>query len=224
MMNKKIMVTFIFVAIMVSSVVDAYDNVDTHPRITKTSAPASKLDVFLKQNLGMVNGFKSAVRGKQIIDWLQEGSYAEDTPPCRAVNHFHNPLLPWDQSFMSDDISGDAYLVRQWCEGWGWRYQDRRSAITWATAYLAPPPSGEKVNFSRDMSTSPFTWDLARHYYHQALTLKTKEYRDQYFAATFKTVGHVLHLLQDMGVPAHTRNDFQSHLFRTSDKSYKYLA
>jgi hypothetical protein len=32
--------------------------------------------------------------------------------------------------------------------------------------------------------------------------------RERYMAETFLTLGHVLHLLQDMAVPAHTRDDF----------------
>jgi len=46
--------------------------------------------------------------------------------------------------------------------------------------------------------------------------------RESAFANTFWTMGHVLHLLQDMGVPAHTRNDFASHLMNGMRQPYEY--
>jgi hypothetical protein len=36
--------------------------------------------------------------------------------------------------------------------------------------------------------------------------------REAALARTFETLGHVMHLVQDLSVPAHTRNDFGSHL------------
>ncbi len=55
-------------------------------------------------------------------------------------------------------------------------------------------------------------WDDARSYYYRALTSPIGAEKDSYFVKTFLAVGHLMHLLQDMGVPAHTRNDFASHL------------
>ncbi len=52
-----------------------------------------------------------------------------------------------------------------------------------------------------------YSWKDAREYYYKALTSETKEVRNENFAKTFRTLGQVLHLLQDMAVPAHVRND-----------------
>jgi hypothetical protein len=86
------------------------------------------------------------------------------------------------------------------------------SAVTWATGYLATSPDGPKAAFSGYSANSPLTWDKARTYLHKSLTLTTKKDRDIYLAWTFEALGRTLHLLQDMAVPAHVRNDFTSHL------------
>ena len=41
----------------------------------------------------------------------------------------------------------------------------------------------------------------------------TTDDRKRLFARTFRSVGQVAHLLQDMAVPAHVRNDMQGHLY-----------
>jgi hypothetical protein len=53
-------------------------------------------------------------------------------------------------------------------------------------------------------------WDNARKYFYSALTSPGKAIREDSYAKTFQAVGQVMHLLQDMAVPAHVRNDFWS--------------
>ena len=55
-------------------------------------------------------------------------------------------------------------------------------------------------------------WTDARRYFYQALITPLPTDRNTNFELTFRAVGQVLHLLEDMAVPAHVRNDFQSHL------------
>ncbi len=222
-MNKKIIIilNIAFIVFALSTYSNAYDNLITHKDITRKSVPYSDLDNYLNQNLGIKKGYKEVIKGKQIIEQLTDGSEYEDynipqggsfLPQCRAVNHFHNPLLPWDQSYMTDQ----PWWVNEWC----WDWKPIYSNITWATSYLSPPPDGARVPFTYSSSYSPYTWDRARDYYYKALTLTTEEDREIYFAWTFQTVGHVIHLLEDMAVPAHTRNDFQSHYIRNNNSFF----
>ena len=90
------------------------------------------------------------------------------------------------------------------------------SAVPWATGYTQPSPSG-----AREQTTNQWNWDRAREYFYIYLTGKnyanqgvalTKSTRDFYLASSFQALGQVLHLLQDMAVPAHVRDDFRSHL------------
>ena len=194
--------------LLCNSSVNAYDDQVTHPEITRKAVSSSKLESYLTQNFGnqFANGINLTIlNGRFVIDWLTQGSTAEDHPICHASHHFHNPLLPWLQSQMSDtpwmDYACDV---------------PRYSNVTWATGYDTPPPQGAKAKIAVSPFYNRVSWDSAREYYYKALTLGANADRENYFAKTFEAIGHVLHLLEDIAVPAHTRNDFASHLFRNS--------
>ena len=50
-------------------------------------------------------------------------------------------------------------------------------------------------------------WKRARENFYSALTATEESWRQLLFSISFKALGHVMHLIQDMGVPAHTRDD-----------------
>ncbi|HWR59644.1 MAG TPA: hypothetical protein VN328_12225 [Thermodesulfovibrionales bacterium] len=203
---NKIIINVFMIALMAAAISSSYafDNKVTHRDITKTAVLSSQasLDQILIDRLGFKNGIGTVINytgidstkgtpfipySLKIIDLLREGSYDEDVPNCRASNHFHNPLKPWNQSGMSDAPN----WLHIWCSAWVPWY----SNIVWAT--------GE----------TPNTWDWrhTRNAYFLALTSLSEQDRNNYYAATFWGLGHELHLLQDVAVPAHVRNDFTGH-------------
>jgi hypothetical protein len=200
------------------SITAGYDDQITHPAITEKAATSdvSNLNDYLKTSLGFEQGFDSRFPSnsqdpkKSALELLKTGSTDEDSPACRASNHFHDPLETWDQSGMSDE---PLWLDIK-CFSWAPWY----SNITWATGYLSPPPGEQKQIFTTNPDYAPINWDTARDSYYKALTSTTNlqppfpQGRDYYFAKTFQSLGHVLHLLEDMAVPAHVRNDFTSHV------------
>lgn len=203
-------IVWIMILVMITlSAAYAYDDTDTHPRITGKAIQYSGVGIFVKQYLGseFAKGTDSVVQGVQVSDLLTTGSKAEDSPLCRASNHFHNPLPDnsWGSSYMTD-----LYPVAAKCQSEGW--SPTYSAVTWATGFLAPAPGGAKATFTTSPAFAPYTWDRARSDYYSALTSLVPSDRETKYANTFSDLGHVMHLLQDMAVPAHTRNDFVSHL------------
>ena len=52
-----------------------------------------------------------------------------------------------------------------------------------------------------------YSWNDAREYYFKALTSPTKAERDENWGKTFRALGQIMHLIQDMASPAHVRND-----------------
>ncbi len=60
-------------------------------------------------------------------------------------------------------------------------------------------------------SDGQYSWFDARDYYLKALTSTDKTTRETNFAETFRAIGQVIHLVQDMSVPAHTRHDIFHH-------------
>jgi hypothetical protein len=203
------MIRFIFYVVLFLSFMNSFRNVcafeerNTHPKITEQAIQHSKIGTFLIQNFGrdFQGGTESIIAGKSVMDWLTKGSTDEDHPLCRASNHFHNPRLPWNQSYMTDAPA----VANTWCRDI-WPVWAEFSNITWATGQ-ATRDGAISARARQNMG-----WDNARTYFYTALTATTSTDRETNFAKTFQAVGQVMHLLQDMAVPAHVRNDFQSHL------------
>ena len=198
--------SFIFMLLCLLDNAIGYDDVETHPRITKSAVENSNINNYLIQNLGFKDGIETKVpanTNNTIRFWLEEGSKLEDSPLCRASNHFHNPLKSWDQSGVSDQPS----LISGWCSLTG--YSTKYPNVTWATGYLAPAPNGSKIT----ISGQEMDWDNAREYYHLALTSQSSTDRETNFTMTFQSLGQVIHLIEDMAVPAHVRNDFSAHVY-----------
>ncbi len=231
----KICPTILFLMIVIALTVSdslAFDEEITHPHLTRYAIAASRLQIYLSTKLGIQEGINKTVTysgnnqnginvsmKKKIYEWLMSGSTDEDIPTCRASNHFHNPLLPWSQSFMSDDTTSLAAKIRTFCSDTGWPYDQRTSNIVWASGLLE---DGSLAHVAENTSTdppSPNTWNKAREYFYKALTKDVEAVRDTYLARAFESIGQVMHLLEDMAVPAHVRNDFQSHLVFTGINS-----
>jgi hypothetical protein len=50
-------------------------------------------------------------------------------------------------------------------------------------------------------------WKSVRESFYSGLTSTSRDWRDFFLSYSFEALGHVMHLIQDMGVPAHTRDD-----------------
>ncbi|MFH1672418.1 MAG: hypothetical protein ABIF87_03185 [Pseudomonadota bacterium] len=209
---KKLCFLLTFAAILISGNVLAFDNESTHRDLTEAAVEKSNLNYYVTEHLNLANGIDTSINDKKIMKWLKDGSILEDVPQCRASNHFHNPLKPWTESYMSDQ----PWFIDWWCSASEYPPGDIKSAIHWATGYTEPAPDGAKVETENE-----WDWDHAREHYYIYLTGKdfqgnsvaaTKDQREEYFAKCFRSLGQLLHLLQDMAVPAHVRNDFRSHL------------
>ncbi len=123
-------------------------------------------------------------------EWLQHGAEHEDDTsnalgiPDRSNFHFHNPLKEWSEAGLSDVHFGAS-----------------GSSILWAQNSLLQAAISNDEKKAR-------TWHVAREYYYKGLIEFTNmELREAYFAELFKTLGHQVHLIQDMAVPDHVRND-----------------
>lgn len=154
-----------------------------HIRLSTRATELSTLNSFLTTNLGFEfpNGRnETIVNGKSVTNLVEDGAFDEDRPILwRPRHHFHNPRLAWDQA--------------------GWR----------------PPPFsiqlGESsVIWSQDSNQSvggKHSWKDARDSYFQALTATSDSERKRLYGETFKSLGHLIHLVQDAAVPSHARND-----------------
>jgi hypothetical protein len=195
----------------------AYDG-KVHIEIDEKATVASQLDAVMKNQLGMNEGinsiFKKGEVSKDVKKWIAYGGEAEDfgissiplykDVTSRAYNHFHDPLKDWDNAGLDNAFLNGLYRGHYW--------RNPISAILWGL------DSGRQ-DFSQN-TTGDWSWGMAREYYYIYLTgndfegnvvTDTQDEREANFADCFRSLGQVMHLLQDMSVPLHTRND--AHIF-----------
>lgn len=155
-MKKSISLITILI-IFTSAYVFAFDNKSTHPHITDEAVSKSKLNGYLVHNINLREGTKAKINGITIIEIIDNGSKLEDVPPCRASNHFHNPLRNWYESGMRDQ----PWYINSGCSGSEYPPEDISSNIHWATGYIEPAPG----NYTQDTGNE-WDWAHAREYFY----------------------------------------------------------
>jgi hypothetical protein len=108
----------IFALLVMAANCQAYDDDVSHAELTRSAVINSALQGFLIEHLGYSQGYdttyhiqvpsfsendpRNGTKGWQLTEIIQEGSRMEDTPNCRASNHFHNPLKAWADAGLTD--------------------------------------------------------------------------------------------------------------------------
>lgn len=162
--------------------------VETHEAINETIAKGImngfSLDSYLKTNLGINKGVEESFNDKDnkanvVYDWIKLGGRYEDKPPeWYSINYLRS------FNHYHDPITNKGYLG-MW-----------NSASQWALmARNTQSPYGY------------YSWNDVRYYFYTALTSTDATTRSNYFTETFRGLGQLMHLVSDMSVPAHTRND-----------------
>ncbi len=151
--------------------------------IGRTSLNGFYLNTYLKNTLDFQEGINQNIAGQALYKWLREGGAQEDQTDhwytcCRFKNHFHNP------------ITNEGL----WMGGY--------SSIDWAF-----------MNIDQQSPGGTYSWKDVRQNFFNALTyagadlIETEAWRQYYMAETFRGLGQLMHLVQDLSVPAHARND-----------------
>jgi hypothetical protein len=149
--------------------------------VDPTVTNASQLDSFLKNVLPFEfpQGISQPISsGKNVAALIAEGSVQEDSPATRVLHHFHDPTHSWDQA--GERFAGIPV---------------GNSSVVWSQMF----PQGA--------CCGNYAWRNARDAYYEALTGTTIDQRKSKYAQTFRTLGHLIHHVQDAAVPSHTRND-----------------
>ena len=186
----------------------------THMLLTRYGALNSQLeqgDLMLRLNLDKgldhemlrfpLPSWFVVGHSQSVMGWMRYGAIREDSTDTtffnlvpvhrRYDNHFHAPLRVWsvagldDWAFVVVPVDGDSSIL--WSQNRGENDQ---------TNY----PDGDN------------SWQQVRRYYYDALTTPTDANDSNWprtwnFINTFKGLGHQMHLLEDMAVPEHVRND-----------------
>ncbi len=113
-------------------------------------------------------------------DLVMGGSKEEDYPETRCLNHFYDPVK--NAGLVSN------FSAKEWATETN--YQNGKNGETYFAGGIA------SVLRDKFGSAEDYSWDRAVYEY---------AHRDK--NRGLLTLGHVIHLLQDMSVPDHTRND-----------------
>ncbi len=232
-MKRQILITMFFLGISLGlfNPLYAWDNILTHPALTcealQAGNNAANLDDYLKTQLGLDGGIetelywdfpadiKERIKGgkaesekttRTILEWLKVGSTIEDEDgrrwPIRPRHHFHDPYRNSGLDNKSDHPEWKKYLP---AFGTWWKFDfTGESAPAWAIEGIA----------EQEPNDNNQSWRDARDHFYSALTEPTQTDREEYMAVTFLELGCILHMIEDMGVPAHARNDFIEAHFR----------
>jgi len=191
----------------------------THPALTQNAEEGSQLAAYCDKLLidGELTGdFSSsdAITGrmeeakepltktKTVSEWIRAGCKIEDTRlkvESRSAHHFHDPLRNAGLDNTKAPPGIRAWYVRGQILN---RYEagtvnfnlTGHSASLWARKYLP--------------CHNWHSWQITRAALYVGLTKPKKTERDEYLAFAFMSLGHALHMIQDVGVPPHARNDW----------------
>jgi len=161
------------------------------------SANPTHRDLAIKAfELALENGFTDPnLNDQQILARLEAGAYSEDNERIPGEIGAHFPA-PWDQG--PDFNFAGLYPLTKLPYGGltdsssGW-YRGLRHGFDPAQGFLWPGASESTTEWANSSSNS-YTWD-------NALEL----YRKNEWEHAYQCLGHVLHLLMDLSVPAHVK-------------------
>ncbi len=126
--------------------------------------------------------------------YLLDGTRREDDPP-RWLNHFHDPIR--DRGLAWGTIANPTNPIGLHIDAKVWAQHDiEQSQLAYNPIIATILSSIQNKRIERFLPTSNFTWEAGLRYWIQG----DKE------MAMF-TLGHILHLAQDLASPSHTRND-----------------
>ncbi len=233
-MNKCMILILLIITIIIFTFSNkglGFGNKATHPSLTNISVEGSGVDIYMKNQLGMANGIQTQLRyqpdwyqmyieyrlqrgghsaggnNRTVLEWLKAGSVIEDEdldvlsflPSIRPRHHFHDPInnVGLDNKFDHPDYSKlFAWATHLYPGEFDVTGQ---SAIVWAIKGTAP---------GKEPTVNNQSWSEAKETFDSSLTDPNSLWREYWLAMTFLELGSVLHMIEDMGVPAHARNDF----------------
>lgn len=154
--------------------------------------PDPNTQIFRRLGLTNDQHFAQPFSGQQnALDWMKIGSKAEDGIP-RPAYHFYDPIS-------GKGLNGNAVSL-VWCP---------------ASVCTAAPDWAQNTDTANPNQT--YSIQGARESFYNALTTTDSIPRSAHWATTFKALGQIAHLVQDMAQPQHVRNDLHFTLGTTSD-------
>lgn len=142
------------------------------------------------------------LKTKNIKEWIIQGGFSADEPEGpMALRHFYDPLRNsgeiWitDQQFLINFLNKFSSSVIR---------NPQIDAKTWAIDYNDRGDEG-KLHNERIFLAQDYSWYDAKKYF--ILALAEDESSNKYYGMAWRSVGETMHMVSDMTLPAHVRND-----------------
>lgn len=201
MKNKILLILGLVLVLVPFKFVGAYE-INTHQALTQKI-----IEIYNKYNDPKIT--------PEQTQWLIKGSGEEDLAP-RWINHFYDPIY---KNGWSGEKQGDIpQETVQKLSKIFLSSQQAVSSIDWLhnqnlqNQYLL---YGGNQTYERALKLFAYSENILNK------TISESPI-DASFEKTFEALGENLHLLEDLGVPAHTRNDTHADVFGSSDYSDPY--
>ena len=126
----------------------------------------------------------------------------------------------------------DGRSAAKWIE-LGSNWEDENFTMRWLNHFY-DPTTGKGLNkngisigqsslqWGKYSSNNAWDWGRARDYYYLGLTNTNTIDRDKALAAVFRSLGQIIHLMEDKAVPAHVRNDAHNYSKKQLDMYEAY--
>jgi len=144
----------------------------------KIASASGSLKGYFTVQLGY-SSVRSEVNNKPIDKWFEDAGAQEDEPGPRTKNHFLDPISNSGFSGLFFGVVGTGDPTAVWAQ----------------KAAGQQSPGGS------------YSWQDAREYFFTALTSTTGSLREENLGQSFRALGQVMHLVADMSVPEHTRDN-----------------
>lgn len=116
--------------------------------------------------------------------WVTEGGFSADEPErFMSLRHFYNPVTSLGPAYLTDIPAATGSMMMG--------DNPKVDAVTWATGH----------------SDNDYSWAKGRQYLESAFSAKSLNTARESYAGAWRSLGEVMHLISDMTVPAHVRND-----------------
>ena len=151
--------------------------------------------------LDPAEGYRPSADGvASAMSWVTAGAVLAETPPERARHHFFDPRtgLGLDDG---SGLRGKAHAMRL-ALGDGASLRGLATGVAFDMTGVAAPKWVTRPD--NDQSLAVFHQRL-----HQAITAADANQREASMALAWMAMGGIVAALEDMGSPAHTRNDFR---------------
>ncbi len=152
-------------------------DLETHEALSRRAIQGSLMPESLKEQLGFSAGSAATVNDRSVADWIAQVGSRLED----------SPFLRGRNHFHNPTLSWDRAGLRL-------------LAITFESLVLWGQDRGQVLG-------GKHSWHDARAAFLRALAAGTDSERQQAYAETFQSLGHLIHLVQDAASPAHTRND-----------------